>query len=154
MQSLVQIILVVCGVWLALLTFVLIRSINHYRKLTIGTFKADLKQILEGILSKQDINAKQISELSKGLEKIESKQKEFFQKYALIRYNPFEQTGGDQSFTVALLDSTNNGIVISSLHARESTRVYAKEVLNGKATKHQFSKEEKEVVEKAAHQLR
>lgn len=154
MQSLVQIILVVCGVWLALLTFVLIRSINHYRKLTIGTFKADLKQILEGILSKQDINAKQISELSKGLEKIESKQKEFFQKYALIRYNPFEQTGGDQSFTVALLDSTNNGIVISSLHARASTRVYAKEVLNGKATKHQFSKEEKEVVEKAAHQLR
>mgnify|MGYP001581619117 FL=1 len=54
---------------------------------------------------------------------------------------------------VALLDGANNGIVISSLHSREGTRVYAKSVVGAKAHTHPFSKEEKEVVEKAARQV-
>ena len=70
-------------------------------------------------------------------------------RVALIRYNPYGDTGGDMSFSVALLNGLGNGVVLTSLHSRSGTRVFAKEVVAGKQGKHEFSKEEKEVVEKA-----
>ena len=56
-----------------------------------------------------------------------------FQRVGIVRFNPFEDTGGNQSFAIALLDAKGDGVVISSLHARGSTRVYAKAVKTGKA---------------------
>jgi hypothetical protein len=50
-----------------------------------------------------------------------------------VRYNPFEETGGNQSFALALLDLDGNGWVLSSLHARSGTRVYAKAITAGRA---------------------
>src|SRR3989304_774700 len=47
-------------------------------------------------------------------------------KTAVMRFNPFKEVGGNQSFCVALLDGKNSGLVLSSLHTREGTRVYAK----------------------------
>ena len=67
----------------------------------------------------------------------------------LVRYNPFAETGGDQSFCLSLLDGNNNGLVISSLHSRENTRIYAKPVKKGKAANYDLSTEEKEAVKKA-----
>jgi hypothetical protein len=51
----------------------------------------------------------------------------------VVRFNPFEDTGGNQSFAIALLDALGDGVVISSLHARGSTRIYAKSVRAGRA---------------------
>lgn len=70
-------------------------------------------------------------------------------KVALIRYNPYEDTGGDQSFSAALLKGDGSGIILTSLHSRSGTRVYAKPVIKGKADNFQFSREEEEAVEKA-----
>lgn len=70
------------------------------------------------------------------------------QKIGFMRFNPFEHTGGDQSFAIALLDRSNNGIVLSSLYTREGVRVYAKEIRGG-ASKHQLSREEQKVLEQA-----
>ena len=56
-----------------------------------------------------------------------------YSRVGLVRFNPFEDTGGNQSFALALLDAAGNGFVISSLHARNMTRVYAKAVAAGKA---------------------
>ena len=56
-----------------------------------------------------------------------------FQRVGLVRYNPFEDTGGNQSFALALLDAEGNGWVLSSLHARAGTRVYAKAIAGGRA---------------------
>lgn len=53
-------------------------------------------------------------------------------KVSFERYNPFPGVGGNQSFTLVLLDASNSGVVITSLHNRESTRVYAKAIRNGK----------------------
>ena len=50
------------------------------------------------------------------------------QRVGLVRYNPFEETGGNQSFALALLDAEGDGWVLSSLHARSGTRVYAKAI--------------------------
>ncbi len=55
------------------------------------------------------------------------------QRVGLVRFNPFEDTGGNQSFALALLDANDDGLVVSSLHARNGTRIYAKAVATGRA---------------------
>ncbi len=69
-------------------------------------------------------------------------------KVGMIRFNPFNDTGGDQSFCLAALDSHNNGFIISSIHARTGTRVYAKEISGGKS-KHNLSDEESIALKRA-----
>ena len=139
--------------WLALLSFHLVRTLKHYQKLTRGSAGQSLNQILDQIITKQDLEAKQISQIQAAIEKQKDVQKSNFQRFSFMRYNPFEDTGGDQSFALAILDGKNNGIVISSLHSRNGTRVYAKEVTAAGPTTHQFSKEKKEVVKKAARHV-
>ena len=67
-------------------------------------------------------------------------------KVGVIRFNPFKDLGGDQSFSIALLDGQNSGVVISGLHTREWNRVYAKPVEKGKAVKHPLTDEEVEAI--------
>ena len=70
------------------------------------------------------------------------------QKVGFMRFNPFERTGSDQSFAVALLDREDNGLVLSSLYTREGVRVYAKEIQGG-SSKHPLSEEEQKVLRQA-----
>jgi hypothetical protein len=63
-------------------------------------------------------------------------------KINLTRFNPFDQLGGDQSFILCLLDNTNSGAIITSLHNRDSTRIYAKAIKNGESDNLALSKEE------------
>lgn len=72
----------------------------------------------------------------------------FIQKVGIVRFNPFKELGGDQSFSIALLDGRDNGIVLTSLYTREGNRVYAKPVQNGTSSYH-LSEEEKEAIKKA-----
>lgn len=55
------------------------------------------------------------------------------QRVGLVRYNPFEDTGSNQSFALVLLDEDGDGIVLSSLHSRQSTRVYVKPIDGGRS---------------------
>lgn len=64
----------------------------------------------------------------------------------MVRFNPFRDTGGDQSFAIALADAHGDGIVLSSLHRRDLTRVYAKPLLDWKST-HPLTEEELEAIE-------
>lgn len=70
------------------------------------------------------------------------------QHVGLVRFNPFEDTGSDQSFAIALLDAQHDGVVISSLHGRETTRVFAKPVAAGMSV-HQLSNEEASAIRSA-----
>jgi hypothetical protein len=81
-----------------------------------------------------------VGALSSGVESLKSRatvmeavQKKAVQRTGLVRYNPFEDTGGNQSFAVALLDANGDGVVVSSLHARQNTRVYAKAIVGGRS---------------------
>ncbi len=64
-------------------------------------------------------------------------------KVAFERYNPFPGVGGNQSFTLVLLDASNTGVVLTSLHNRESTRVYAKAIRQGKPLQNLSEEEER-----------
>lgn len=148
--SLTDYFLIAAGIWFAALTFFLVKTIGQYKRLTRGAGNLNLDQILAALGKKLDLDEKRIDQLSQEVASLEKQNLLNFQKLELVRFNPFEDTGGDQSFVLALLDRQNNGIVISSLHSRNGTRVYAKPVAGGKPTTHEFSKEEKEVVAKAA----
>lgn len=90
-------------------------------------------------------------DLDKALSEIEGikKQNKFsIQKTEFLRYNPFKDVGGNQSFSIVLLDANNSGVVITSLYSREGNRVYAKSVVNG-SSDYSLSKEEKQLIEKA-----
>lgn len=64
-------------------------------------------------------------------------------KINLVRFNPFDEMGGDQSFILCLLDSSDSGVILTSLHSRDITRVYAKTIRNGEGVDTALSKEEK-----------
>ncbi|MDP1834183.1 MAG: DUF4446 family protein [Candidatus Moranbacteria bacterium] len=70
-------------------------------------------------------------------------------KFAMIRFNPFKEVGGDQSFAIAMLNGKNCGLVISSLYTRDGTRVYSKTITNGESEKYPLTEEEKQVIKLA-----
>jgi len=86
--------------------------------------------------------------LSKDLKDLEKENTFHFQKFGIVRFNPFSDVGGNQSFSIALLDANDNGIVITSLYDREKCRLFAKPIKKGES-KFPLSKEEKEVIKLA-----
>ncbi|MDD3531866.1 MAG: DUF4446 family protein [Candidatus Shapirobacteria bacterium] len=134
--------------WLSALTIFLVLAIRRYQKLTRGVGSGSLDKIIQKILADQEKSNKEVGLNRNKISLIEDKAKNYFQKMALVRYNPFNQTGGNQSFSLTLLDKENSGIVISSFHSREGTRLYAKIITLGK-TDDSFSKEEKMAVKEA-----
>jgi len=70
------------------------------------------------------------------------------QNVGMVRFNPFRDAGGDQSFCIALLDEKQNGVVISSLYARDGVRVYGKPIQAGAST-YTLSEEERQAISKA-----
>jgi hypothetical protein len=103
------------------------------RGLTRGEGGASLEAILDSHLDKVDAVARGLQDLGARTALIEAAQRRSFQRAGLVRYNPFEETGGNQSFALALLDADGDGWVLSSLHARSGTRVYAKAVTAGRS---------------------
>ena len=70
------------------------------------------------------------------------------QKIGIVRYSAFKDTGSDLSFTLAMLDEENNGVVLNGIYSREMSNIYAKPVEKGKST-NTLSEEEKEAIYKA-----
>jgi len=94
-----------------------------------------------------------VVDLKKIVESDQRSSLKHLQKTGLIRFNPFTNTGGDQSFVLAILNGHNDGFVISSLHSRDQTRTFAKSVKAGLGQKSELSKEEKSAIEMAIKSL-
>lgn len=140
--------LIIFGIWLSILSFLVYLYINFFNRLAKGTTGANLKKVLEGILENQGKNKEDLAKLAKRLELVEKEGIYHFQKAGLVRFNPFGDLGGDHSFSLAILDGSENGMIITSLHSRERTRIYMKLVKGGKS-EHALSQEEKEALAKA-----
>ena len=93
---------------------------------------------------------KDIQELFEISNKIHNLALKSLHKIGIVRFNPFKDIGGDQSFAIALLDGKNSGLVISSLHTREGTRVYTKPVVQGESQKYPLTEEERQAIKIAS----
>lgn len=130
------------SVWLGILTFLTIKVYLTFSRLTKGISDQDLKSVLDEVLKSMSKNEKGLEELREKLANLSSDSLGHIQKIGLIRYNPFADTGGNQSFVLAVIDGNDDGFVITSLHSREATRVFAKPIKGGKEVGFEFSKEE------------
>jgi len=109
-------------------------------------------QNLEEILSRFNVLQENFAKLSQELENLKKESKFFFKKIGVLRYNPFKEVGGDQSFSIALLDGNDSGVVITSLFSRDGNRVYGKSIKNGKS-ENILSDEEKEAIIRANNNI-
>ncbi len=108
----------------------------------------NLKDVLFKQIDKTKNQEEIINQIINRVGSLEDISERTFQKIGVIRFNPFDNLGGNQSFAIALLDKKNNGFVISSLFIKDGNRVYAKAVKNG-LSEHPLSNEEKEAIERA-----
>lgn len=136
-------------VWLFALSVFFWRILNHYNRLTKGVSQKSLKTVLEDLLKDVEISKKDIDYLKQYSDKIEKDGLLHIQKVGLVRFNPFKDTGGDQSFILSLIDSKETGVIISGLYSRSGTRWYAKRVVAGKGVEHELSEEEKRALKEA-----
>lgn len=122
---------------LLLLTLVQARRLGRLRRrldgLTRGADGESLDQVLHAHLDKVHGVARELDELMARSAVIEAAVRRSIQRVGLVRFNPFEDTGGNQSFALALLDAAGTGVVVSSLHSRTGTRVYAKSITDGRS---------------------
>ena len=89
--------------------------------------------------------SERMAQMEAAFDGIDGRSRRGLQHIGLVRFNPFEDTGSDQSFAIALLDDDRDGIVISSLHGRSNTRIFAKPVTNG-SSPHNLSDEETQAI--------
>jgi hypothetical protein len=137
--------------WLVGIQLQLSRMLRQYKMLVGGTSGGNMEQVLNDHIAEMRAVAGRVRELDNLFRQIEAASQRSLQWVGIVRYNPFADTGGDQSFAIALVDGYGNGVVISSLHAREQTRVYAKPLKNWEST-YQLSEEEKEALARAYRQ--
>ncbi len=148
-DSLIAVLLVVLSAWVTIISVLVFRMMSHYNGLTRGISRAGLKEVLEVMLSSQRGLKKREEELTVELERVAKAGKFHIQRIGIVRFNPFDDTGGAQSFTMAILDGKDSGIVITSLYARNSNRWYVKEVVEGRGKDVELSKEEVAAIKKA-----
>ena len=135
--------------WVVGLSVMVMRMVRHYNTLIGATDKTKLKDVLDVLLATQKGLQSQTKDLYKTLDEVRKDGRLHIQRVGLVRFNPFSDTGGSQSFTLALLDGHDNGLVMTSLYARTGHRWYIKEVVSGKGKELALSKEEQTAVQKA-----
>ncbi len=136
-------------IWLGILSALLIRTISHYNRLTKGITDAGLSDVLDSIVGNLNRLAKKTAALEKTSAILSDDGLGHYQRIGIVRFNPFADTGGAQSFTIALLDRNDNGIVMTSLYARAGNRWYVKEIVSGRGKDLDLSKEEASAIAKA-----
>ncbi|OGK14524.1 hypothetical protein A3H80_03205 [Candidatus Roizmanbacteria bacterium RIFCSPLOWO2_02_FULL_37_19] len=136
--------------WLIIISFFLFKTRKHYHNLTKRTNSKSIDDILDTILKENSNHEKDIKEIRNTLDSLEKESKTYYQKIGVVRFNPFERVGGDQSFVIAFLDKEDTGIVINFLYTREGVRIYIKDVKQGKPDKFELSQEEMEAIKKAS----
>jgi hypothetical protein len=122
---------------LLVLVAVLVRRTSSLQRRVANLTRAgdgkSLEEMLEAHLDKVYAVARELDELKGRTGVLEREEQRAFQRVGLVRYNPFEDTGGNQSFALALLDDHGDGFVLSSLHTRTATRVYGKSISRGRS---------------------
>jgi hypothetical protein len=124
------------------------RLLGQYQHLMSGTSGSNLEQALNDHVAQVRETAARVEAVERLAQYLERDAYSDLQHMGVVRFNPFHDTGGDQSFAIALADGHGNGVVLSSLHARDVTRVYAKPLREWKST-YSLTDEERQAIAQA-----
>lgn len=117
-----------------------------------GDDASSLEATLSSHLSRVEAVDERLATLASEYERLATMTSLASQKISLVRFNPFGDTGGDQSFSLAVLDAHNSGYVLTSIHGRQGTRVYVKPVDLGRS-KYSLSVEEQQALTQAEQRV-
>lgn len=141
----VAVVALVMALWLA---FRLHRLQHHYSLLTRGTDGGNLRAVLEMHVNTVRATEAQVLELDNLVRGIDRSSQSHLQRIGFLRFNPFRDAGGDQSFALALADRHGNGVVLSSLYGRDGARIYGKP-LAAWASPYPLTEEEQQAIARA-----
>ena len=136
------------GGWLAFVEYRYQQLARSFRALMTGRGGTDLEATLLDFVARMDRVEQMTQAMDNRVNGIEVKLPYLVQHVGVVRFNPFPDKGGDQSFVVAILDDHADGAVISALHSRVDVRIYAKPVVGGQST-YTLTAEEKEAIARA-----
>jgi flagellar basal body-associated protein FliL len=139
---------VALAAWVAYIEWRYRKLASSFRLLMTGRGGTDLETTLLDFVSRMDRIEQATQTTENRVASLEVKQPYLVQHVGVVRFNPFSDKGGDQSFVLAILDDHADGAVVSALHTRTDVRIYAKPVVGGQST-YTLAQEEKEAIARA-----
>ena len=134
--------LLALGYWLTL------RRVRRDQLVLLGGGKSDIVDFAVSLQSRIDELHRAVDGVVAGLARVDRRVDDTVSKTAIVRYDAYENSGGHQSASVAMLDTSRSGVVLSAIQGRDHARIYVKEIDRGHASV-ALSPEELEAVERA-----
>jgi hypothetical protein len=134
--------LLVCWTWLR------VRRLKVGQAVLLGGGKSDLVDFAVSLQGRIDDLHRAVDEVAAGLVRVDRRVDESVRNVSIVRYDAYEDTGGHQSASLAVLDSQRTGVVVSAIQGRDYARIYMKELDRGRPSV-ALSPEEAEAVERA-----
>jgi hypothetical protein len=132
----------------ALVHSLALRRVRKAQLVLLGGGQDDLVDFAVSLQARIDDLHRAVDEVAAALGRIDRRVDDTVSKTAIVRYDAYENSGGHQSASVAMLDSSRTGVVLSAIQGRDYARIYVKELDRGRAAV-ALSPEELEAVERA-----
>ncbi len=133
---------------LALLAWRNLRAVRRAQQVLLGGERGDLVDFAVSLQARIDDLHRAVDEIAAALSRVDRRVDDALSKTALVRYDAYAGAGGQQSASIALLDSARTGVVVSAIQGRDYARIYVKELDRGRAAI-ALSPEEQEAVDRA-----
>lgn len=140
---------ILLALWNVIVTVLLLWLVGKFLHLGAGVKEKNVVAVLDREVLLREKMEKSLATLKEEVAHLQQKSRKSLRRVGVLRFNPYNDVGGDQSFAVALLNEEASGLVFSSLHGREGTRIYAKPVEKSEAKEYSLSEEEKEAIKVA-----
>lgn len=136
------------GLGLAWWAWVKVRRVREAQRLLLGGGRKDLVEFAVSLQGRIDDLHSAVDEVAAALSRVDRRVDGTVANTSIVRYDAYEDTGGHQSASVALLNSARTGVVVTAIQGRDYARIYMKELERGRASV-ALSPEEQEAVERA-----
>ena len=136
------------GIGLAFRASVRVKRVRDSQRTLLGGGRRDLVDFAVSLQGRVDDLHRAVDEVAAGLARVDRRVDATVANTAIVRYDAYEDTGGHQSASLALLDSARTGVVVTAIQGRDYARIYMKELDRGRASV-ALSPEEQEAVERA-----
>jgi uncharacterized protein DUF4446 len=144
--------LAVAGLVLALVLWARLRRVRAAQETVLGSGSGDLVDFAVSLQGRIDGLHRSVDEVSAAIGRLERRLDATVSRLGVVRYDAYENTGGHQSASVALLDASRTGVVLSAIQGRDYARIYIKELDDGRAAV-SLSPEEQQAVDRAMKSL-
>jgi hypothetical protein len=138
----------IVGIAVAAALHVRLRRVRNAQSALLGNGGRDLVDFAVSLQGRIDGLHRTVDEVASALTRLDRRVDSTVSRVAVVRYDAYENTGGHQSASVALLDNSRSGVVLSAIQGREHARIYVKELDDGRSAV-SLSPEEQEAVDRA-----